>query len=1254
MQAQNTFNDGMVLDNHPLMTPNTVLTNALNATIVTMNGNEGVLQNDMGNARIDNAKLPPGYIPIGMKEYGGIIYVACYNPITNKGQIGCFPSPQRQHTATQISELTPIFKFPDITEIENNGYYNCVLNSIISKCEIFPKGTIIRSGDKFAVGLPIKTLFGGDNWQELASKYISNCNNVLGQLVATPMNRMFTFGVATLDNNGQLNDITNQLKRYDLNTDNCIQFSNKDSDLYKFNVGYWQKSINSDNTDGVTELEKTTELSTDLNTYNSKLFGRLFLYAKYNVIDSLEVSIVGYKKLFNDDQITNPADNSSLSFEDSNLMLLVNLTYKYNCPDGSRVLEDNKTLRDTIPVEPLEGYAYYFDNPNIARDENENSIIKGALLTLKSSKGSFQYMMDFKIPTENNLNYLTGYGYPIYDKLTNLYTFSQIYPINLNINGNIDFSYNVTPIMRLRDGDHFIPIDIPGLDIDGNINSDNFNTGLMKLNTWNYYIDNNSVKLRWGFNSEPRESDNFSNVTFDFYDVSQNYELDNNGDIINGTPRWTYTTKNRISYNGTFSENFDINNFIDSKAISKNLILPNTLFYVKISWSNNDKISYEYRWLLLSKLYNTSYWGDDTYDAIQDYNDFINCYFTYKDQYYYFSKEAVEIEICTQDNKSIITSDNQFIVAEDVPDSNATGQWVTTSDEELIKNKLRIPSEYFILNIESRLTKTNSPSKLIKQSTDNYLFTTNTESKKSIYVTYKTQNTISNSVELVQDSTHGINLNSFIPSLTGINVTESNDASIGNSIQNNLVSGTISESSYNNNIFNFSYNYTCKQLLQGNLGEIKCNLLNTLDTLPTIQDLVIKENDTFKWLNNSYAFSCGANNDGKCDFLIQLIRIGNDNKYTGTPQVLQNFKSTDYHHHHIHLGYDKIISSSGGRQDDSKNETIQNALLDYIPEEESIIIIRGVGPMSQSDKNNYPADAGSYNYKYTVHRVTFDDESAPRDCNHLKGGESESQREYLYNFIVLIRDINGRDFTVVNYITEQKTGVSQSNTLPLSFNSSTLKTNWDNFINSNFKNYVFYNSTNSPENTIYSVINNQEYSNKYNVNLAIDISATLKDEDYQAYNNILSNYNNITSYLPILSKNSNVSINQNLKIATVDSPLDLIEEINNTEITAYIDSNQNIIQKDINGNPLNSTDVYHIKNSNNTITLQVYNNLVIQNGNLYTKKITRSFNSQECYYGISSRRGSTTAAVTFGYAPYINLYSNEQGIHSINYNSEKN
>ena len=274
MQAQNTFNEGMVLDNHPLMTPNTVLTDALNATLVTMNGNEMVLQNDMGNTRVENAKLPPGYIPIGMKEYGGIIYIACYNPLTNKGQIGCFPSPQRQKTATQISEITPTFKFPDVTYIkEEDGEQWYKINSLLTKCEIFPKGTIIRSGDKFSVGLPISSMFGTDNIDSTGEYYISNYDNVENGLVKTPMNRMYTFGVATLDNNGQLRDITNQLKRY--KGGQQIQFSNIDSDLYKFNCGYWQNEMSTNDKDGLvsSELMDQTNVQSKLNTYNSKLFG---------------------------------------------------------------------------------------------------------------------------------------------------------------------------------------------------------------------------------------------------------------------------------------------------------------------------------------------------------------------------------------------------------------------------------------------------------------------------------------------------------------------------------------------------------------------------------------------------------------------------------------------------------------------------------------------------------------------------------------------------------------------------------------------------------------------------------------------------------------------------------------------------------------------------------------------------------------------------------------------------------------------
>lgn len=106
--TQNTFNQGLKMDLNPLTTPNDILTDCLNGTIITYNGNEFVLQNDMGNCKVDTARLKPGFIPMGMKEYGGIIYVVSYNPVNGLGEFGCFPSPQRDFSTTDYAELGPV------------------------------------------------------------------------------------------------------------------------------------------------------------------------------------------------------------------------------------------------------------------------------------------------------------------------------------------------------------------------------------------------------------------------------------------------------------------------------------------------------------------------------------------------------------------------------------------------------------------------------------------------------------------------------------------------------------------------------------------------------------------------------------------------------------------------------------------------------------------------------------------------------------------------------------------------------------------------------------------------------------------------------------------------------------------------------------------------------------------------------------------------------------------------------------------
>ena len=72
-QTVNEFKDGLNLDLHPLVTPKTVLTDNLNGTFITYNGNEFCLQNDRGNKWVAN--LTEGYTPIGIKEHNGILYI---------------------------------------------------------------------------------------------------------------------------------------------------------------------------------------------------------------------------------------------------------------------------------------------------------------------------------------------------------------------------------------------------------------------------------------------------------------------------------------------------------------------------------------------------------------------------------------------------------------------------------------------------------------------------------------------------------------------------------------------------------------------------------------------------------------------------------------------------------------------------------------------------------------------------------------------------------------------------------------------------------------------------------------------------------------------------------------------------------------------------------------------------------------------------------------------------------------------------
>lgn len=116
-EASNTWHDGLVMDLNPMNTPNSVLTDNLNGTIITYNGNEHLLQNDMGNYKLKNCKLSENFVPVGLKEYGDILYIVSYNPITEETEVGSYPSP------AQINSATP-------ATIEDEGRQSVILKSL--------------------------------------------------------------------------------------------------------------------------------------------------------------------------------------------------------------------------------------------------------------------------------------------------------------------------------------------------------------------------------------------------------------------------------------------------------------------------------------------------------------------------------------------------------------------------------------------------------------------------------------------------------------------------------------------------------------------------------------------------------------------------------------------------------------------------------------------------------------------------------------------------------------------------------------------------------------------------------------------------------------------------------------------------------------------------------------------------------------------------------------------------------------------
>lgn len=257
------------MDLNPIVTPNDVLTNCLNGTLVTFNGNENVLQNDMGNGRVETAYLPEGYVPVGTAELGGIIYIVSYNPLTDKCQIGSFPSPERNITSDEIT-------VPE-KEISNNSFQNDwdshhkKITSSIVKLTLLDDSYKLCPGDKY-------TIYTNNLWGNINS--ISDCQKENNGNYFGCHPRNVTIHVVSLGDDGKITYLDSNQK---------WDYNEKREDI---TANYYIK--NTENTE-VEEIKKDLDnyrslVTTAYNVFNSKVSGELALLFEVETINSFELT----------------------------------------------------------------------------------------------------------------------------------------------------------------------------------------------------------------------------------------------------------------------------------------------------------------------------------------------------------------------------------------------------------------------------------------------------------------------------------------------------------------------------------------------------------------------------------------------------------------------------------------------------------------------------------------------------------------------------------------------------------------------------------------------------------------------------------------------------------------------------------------------------------------------------------------------------------------------------------------------------
>lgn len=265
--AQNSFNGGLLMDMNDTVVPNTVLTDCLNGTLITFDGNEFILQNDSGNGRVESCALKKDFIPLGIKQYGGIIYIASMNPLTGECELGSFPSPERNISSEELSmddidtAILNSTLYPK-GESESEGLQITYLKADFSLLQRM----VLRPGDKFLIYItPSGNSSSINDFIETYKNYNTTFSN--GKL----QRRVFSLHLATVNENGSITYIEDQTNVF---TNEVRKFFYNEEEAFGDNIQL-----------------KTVQDPSLYNIYSSRFNGYLIIVLEIEPIDFFNIEI---------------------------------------------------------------------------------------------------------------------------------------------------------------------------------------------------------------------------------------------------------------------------------------------------------------------------------------------------------------------------------------------------------------------------------------------------------------------------------------------------------------------------------------------------------------------------------------------------------------------------------------------------------------------------------------------------------------------------------------------------------------------------------------------------------------------------------------------------------------------------------------------------------------------------------------------------------------------------------------------------